>query len=136
MPQGPVHSYNHGIVTSAKGLALESVTITGMDSASCTVDEEFNSNLVDSVSIASGVVTIQLNMPYPPRCTAIVGYSSAAATTDIITPRVKTDGYNATTGQLVVNLSNDDDSGAPAAASPGAADELTVFLMCGRYTHA
>jgi hypothetical protein len=132
----PTHSYNHGIVTSAKGLALESVTITGMDASPCTVDEQFNSNLVDEVTISTGVVSIQLNAPYPPRCKAIAGYTSALATTDIITPRVKSDGYDADTGILTVYLSNDDDSGAPVAASPAAADELTVFLMCGRYTHA
>lgn len=129
------HAYNHGLVTSMKGPAIEAVRITGLNSSPCTIAEQCRSNFVLSATIASGVVTIQLNLPYPP---ALIGcwpaVSSDDATTDIITARYDAASYNATAGTLVINLSNDDDAGAPAAASPSATDELHVLMLFRRYT--
>jgi hypothetical protein len=128
-----LHSYNHGLVTSGKGVALESFRITAMNTSPCTVEEQFDANLVASVTISTGVVTVQFNKPYPPKCTATAGYSSASATDDIVTARVRKAGYSATAGTLIIDLSNDDDAGDPAAASPAADDELTVHCAFTRY---
>lgn len=129
------HSYNHGMVTSGKGMAFEAVRIVGMDTSPCTVDEQASSGLVDSVTISSGLVTVQLAGPYPPRLVACIpAYSTASTTTDIITASYVTDSYDADAGTLQIALSNDDDSGAPIAASPGATDELHLLMVFCRYT--
>lgn len=128
------HSYNHGLVTSMKGAAIEAVRIVGMDDATPSVDEGCGAGLVDSVALAAGVVTVQLAAPYPPKLiVCIPSYSAAAATTDIITARYVTDSYDETAGTFQIALSNDDDAGAPIAASPGATDELHLLLVFGRY---
>jgi hypothetical protein len=129
------HSYNHGLVTSMKGAAFEAIRITGMNTSPCTISEQCASGFVSSATIAAGVVTLQFAAPYPPKMVVCIpGYSSDDAVTDIITARVDSGSYNATTGQLVINLSNDDDAGAPIAASPAAADELHLFMVFKRYT--
>lgn len=128
------HSYNHGLVTSMKGAAFEAVRVSGMNTANCTIEEQGASGLFSAVTIASGLLTFQMRGPYPPKLiVCIPAYSGTSTTTDIITARYVENSYNATTGQFQIALSNDDDSGAPAAASPAAADELHVFLVMGRY---
>lgn len=130
-----LHSYNHGIVTSMKGPAIEAFRVTGMNASPCTVADQCKANLVSAVTIAAGVVTVQLNQPYPPAVVAcFTQYGSASATDDIIVARPREAGYTASTGQLVIDLSNDDDVAEPVAASPGAADELHVMVVFRRYT--
>jgi len=129
------HSYNHGLVTSTKGAAIEICRVTGMNTSPCTIEEQLGSGVVSSVTISSGLVTVQLAAPYPPRLgVCIPGYTGATTTTDIISARYVQNSYNATTGQFTVALSNDDDSGAPAAASPAAAEELHLLMVFGRYS--
>lgn len=130
-----LHSYNHGVVTSMKGPAIEAFRITGMHTSPCTVADQCKANLVASVTIATGVVTVQLNQPYPPALVAcFTQYGSASATEDIITARPREAGYTASTGVLLIDLSNDDDVADPVAASPAAADELHVMAIFRRYT--
>lgn len=129
------HSYNHGLVTSGKGLTIEAVRITDLDTADCTVDEQASSGFVASAAIATGIVTVQLAGPYPPRMVVCIPkISTATATEDIITARYVEDSYDADAGTFEIALSNDDDSGAPAAASPTADNELHVIMMFCRYT--
>lgn len=129
------HSYNHGMVTSGKGMAFEACKITVMNTANCTIDEQASSGFVESAAIASGLVTVQLAGPYPPRLVACIpAYSGASTTADIVTARYVDNSYDATNGTLQIALSNDDDSGAPAAGSPGATDELHLLMVFCRYT--
>ncbi len=129
------HSYNHGLVTSMKGAAIEAFRVTDMDSSPCTVAEQCASGLVSSVTISSGLVTVQLAAPYPPRLVICQPtYSGTTTTTDIITARYVEDSYDPDAGTFDIALSNDDDSGAPAAGSPAAADELHVLLIMRRYS--
>ncbi len=141
MPQTPTHSYNHGLVTSSKGAAIEFVKVTGMNvapgaSATCTVDDG-NSNLVRSVIHGStGVYTFQLNLPYPPAMMlCIPAFSNPDGTTDIRIPAYDSGTYSPTAGTFVINLMNDDDSGAPVlAAAAAAGDELHLILVFMRYS--
>ena len=129
------HSLNHGLTTAMKGVEIEAFRVGDMNSSPCTVDDQAKSNLVSAVTISSGVVTVQFTKPYPPALVAcLTQYGSASATDDIITARPREAGYDATDGTLTIDLSNDDDSGAPAAASPGADDELHVLCVFRRYT--
>lgn len=135
------HSYNHGLVTSSKGMAIEFVKVTGLDvapgaAAECTVDDG-NSNLVESViHSATGVYDFQLNLPYPPSVVAVIpAISSTSAVTDLIHPRYDNGSYNATTGTFSVHLVNDDDVGPGVAVAGGANDELMLILVFGRYTN-
>lgn len=136
----PYHSYNHGLVTSSKGMAIEFVKVTGLDvapgaSAACTVDDA-NSNLVLSViHSATGVYDFTLNKPYPPSLLAVIpAISSTSATTDLIHPRYDNESYSASAGTFSIHLINDDDAGAGVAVAGGADDELMVILVFGRYT--
>lgn len=135
------HSYNHGLVTSMKGAALEAIRITGLNgapgaSATVTIAEQCGAGLVSSVlHTATGTYTLQLSQPYPPKVVIVSPeMSNADGTTDILTAAYKSNSYNATTGQLVIVVMNDDDSGAPVLADGGATDELHVFMIFRRYT--
>lgn len=136
----PNHSYNHGLVTSSKGLAIEFVNITDLDvtpaaDAECTVDDG-HSNLISSViHSATGVLDVTLNKPYPPVLVAVIpSISSTSPTTDLIHARYDNGSYNPDTGTLKLHLINDDDSGAGVAVAGGANDELMVILVFQRYT--
>lgn len=130
------HSYNHGLVTSSKGLAIEFVKITGLDGATQTVDDG-DSNLVLSCEKgATGVYTITLNKPYPPKLLLChPSISSTSATTDLIHARYTDSSYSATAGTFTVHLVNDDDSGAGVAVDGGAANILTLVLVFNRYNN-
>lgn len=137
----PFHSYNHGLVTSSKGLAIEFVKLTGLDvtpaaDAELTVDDG-HSNLVDTaITAATGVIDIQLNKPYPPSLVACIpSISASAATQDLIHARYVDGSYDATEGTLQVVLTNDDDSGAGVAVAGGADNELHMILVFQRYTN-
>ena len=138
------HSYNHGLVTSTKGLAIEAAKITALDVAGgsgsthyCTVAEQGNSNLIQYVEHTStGVYTVQLNKPYPHAMVACLpAISSVSATTDLIHPRYTDASYSATTGQFTIQLIDDDDSGAGVAVAGGSANELHLLMMFKRYTN-
>lgn len=135
------HSYNHGLVTSLKGAALEAIRVTGLNgapgaSATVTIAEQCSSGFVSSVlHTATGIYTLQFAAPYPPRLVvAHADCTNANGTTDLIFAQVKSASYNATTGQLIVFLMNDDDSGAPVLVDGGATDELHVTMIFRRYT--
>ena len=136
----PYHSYNHGLVTSAKGVAIEFVKVTGLDvapaaDADCTV-EDGNSNLILScIHGATGVYTFTLNKPYPPRLLACIPtISSTSAVTDLIHARYNNGSYSASAGTFEVHLINDDDAGVGVAVAGGADDELMLVLVFERYT--
>src|SRR5574338_158837 len=130
------HSYNHGLVTSSKGMAIEFVKITGLNGATQTVDDG-NSNLVLSCTKgATGVYTVTLNKPYPPSLLACMpAISSTSPTTDLIPPRYKDASYDPDAGTFEVHLINDDDAAAGVAVDGGAANELHLMLVFGRYNH-
>lgn len=136
-----LHSYNHGLVTSSKGMAIEFVKVTGMNvapaaDANCTVDDG-NSNLILScIHTATGVYTFTLNKPYPPSLLCVIpSFSNPDGVTDIRIPAYDTASYSASAGTFVINLMNDDDAGTPVlAAAANAADHMSLILVFGRYT--
>lgn len=131
-----MHSYNHGLVTSMKGPALEAVRVTGLNNATCTVAEQCRSGFIKSVTkTGTGEYTFTLSLPYPPAIIiCIPKINQAAVTDDILTARYDAASYSASAGTFVVHVANDDDSGAPVAADGGATDELHVLMMFRRYT--
>lgn len=135
-----LHSYNHGLVTSTKGVALQAAVVTNLDispaaDAACDVND-FKSNFVQSViHSATGVLDVQLNQPYPASLTCMPSISAAAAAHDLIHPRYVDGSYDASLGTFQVVLTNDDDSGAGVAVAGGAANELTLFMICQRYSN-
>lgn len=133
------HSYNNGLHTSSKGITVDAVRVTGLngaDAALATIAEDCKSGLVASVTItAAGTYTFQLSKPYPPKLVICQPQlSQATNTTDILTASYDSASYDATLGTFVVNVSNDDDSGAPTAVKGGATDELHVLMMFNRYS--
>lgn len=133
------YSYNNGLHTSSKGITIDALRVTDLDvadGAACTIAEDAKSGLVDSVThTGTGVYTFQLSKPYPPKLVICQPQlSQVTNTTDLLFASYDSGSYNATTGTFVVNVSNDDDSGAPAAANGSATDELHVLLMFNRYT--
>ena len=134
-----LHSYNHGLVTSSKGMAIEFVKVTTLDetpgaAVEATV-EDGNSNLILKViHSATGTFDFYLNKPYPPSlllCSPVM--STAAGTTDQFST-YKSGSYSATTGIFTVFLSDDDGDGTPALADGAATDEMHVTLVFSRYT--
>lgn len=130
------HSYNNGLHTTSKGITVDAVRVTGLNTTPCTIAEDCKSGLISGVTKgATGVYTFQLTAPYPPKVVIIQPtISGVNPTTDIIHPQYKDASYNATTGQFVIELMNDDDAGTPVAVDGGATNELHVFMMFNRYT--
>lgn len=128
------HSYNHGLVTSTKGMAIEFVKITDLHLATQAVNDG-NSNLVLSCTKgATGIYTITLRKPWPPFLLACVpSISSTSAVTDLIHPRYKDASYSATAGTFEVHLINDDDVGPGVAVDGASANELHLMLVFERY---
>lgn len=135
----PFHSYNHGLVTSSKGLAIEFVKMTGLNitpaaDAELTVDDGHANLVASAITAATGVITVQLNKPYPPSVVAVIpAISSTSATTDLIHARYNNGSYDSATGTFEIHLVNDDDTGAGVAVAGGANDELMVILVFARY---
>lgn len=133
------HFYNNGLHTTSKGITVDGVRITGLDSGGDpVVAEDCKSGLISSVSQAvDGTVVLQLSKPYPPKIViCIPKCSNADGTTDIRHAEYKEDGYDPTAGTLTIFTMNDDDSGAPVlAALATATAELHVFMMFNRYTN-
>src|SRR5689334_20873532 len=110
------HSYNHGLVTSSKGLAIEFVKITGLNGSTQTVDDGKSGLVLSCAKGSTGIYTVTLKKPYPPKILACIpSITSVSATTDLIHPRYKDASYSATAGTFEVHLINDDDSGAGVA---------------------
>ncbi len=135
------HSYNHGLVTSSKGMAIEFVKVTNLDispaaDAECDVDDG-SSGLVDTViHSATGIYDFQLKTPYPPDLVLCVpSISSTSATTDLIHARYNNGSYDGDAGTFSIHLINDDDSGAGVAVAGGADDELMLVLVFARYSN-
>ena len=131
------HSYNHGLVTSSKGLAIEFVKITGLNVANgsnCTVDDGDSGLVLKCVHTATGVYTLTLTKPYPPKVLAVIpSISSTSPTTDLIHARWTDSNYSATAGTMEIELINDDDAGTPGAVDGLAANVLNLVLVFNRY---
>lgn len=132
-------SYNHGMVTPMKGAVLHAARITGLNVANgsdCTIDEQLGAGFIDSVEHdAAGVYIVKLAAPWPPKVViALAEIVHPTNTTDLLHARADAAGYDSATGWLTINVSNDDDSGAPVAADGGATDELHLLMVFGRYT--
>lgn len=136
------HSYNNGLHTSSKGITFDAVRVGGLDiapaaDAECTIEEDCKSGLIASVlHTATGIYTFQLSRPYPPKLVVCLPQIDAAdGTQDLFTAKYDTGSYDATAGTFIVNVSNDDDAGAPVLAAGTATDNLHVVLAFNRYTN-
>jgi hypothetical protein len=131
------HSYNHGLVTSSKGLAIEFIKITGLNvavSGLCTVDDGDSGLVLKCVHTATGVYTLTFTKPYPPKVLAVIpSISSTSPTTDLIHARWTDGNYSSSAGTLELELINDDDAGTPVATDGLAANWLNVVLVFNRY---
>lgn len=134
-----LHSYNHGLVTSSKGKAIEFVKVTDLDETPgaavlCTVDDGDSNLILQVIHSATGTFDVYLNKPYPPKLlVCLPDMSSAAGITDL-DAAYKSGSYDATTGVFTVFVSNDDGDGTPALADGAATDELHMMLVFSRYT--
>lgn len=129
------HAYNNGLHTTSKGFTVDAVRVTALNVANgqlCTIAEDCKSGLIASVThTAAGVYTFQLSAPFPPKYVVIKPtLSTASAAGALLNARYRNASYNATTGQFIVDVSN----ATPAAADPGAAEEMMVEMHFNRYT--
>lgn len=128
------HAYNNGLHTTSKGVTYDVIRVTALNATVgqlCTIAEDVKSGLIASVThTATGVYTFQMSVPYPPKVASIQPEVSAAGpTAAILVARYQNGSYNPSTGQLIINISNN----TPAAADGGAADELHVQMAFNRY---
>lgn len=130
------HSENQGLVTPMKGAILAAVRVVDLTEDDCTVAEDLGAGLVESVSNDStGIYTVQLAVPYPPvLCVCLPKLSNPDGTTDLRDATYQEDSYDADAGTFVIQISNDDDSGAPVLADPDTNAELHLWMVFGRYT--
>lgn len=129
------HSSNQGMTTTNKGLGINIAVITDLTEDECTVSEDLGSGLISSVANGStGIYTFQLAAPYPAKLFVMPMLSNEDGATDLRFASYETGSYDSEAGTFIVNISNDDDSGAPALADPGATDELLLVMFTGRYT--
>jgi len=130
------HSYNNGLHTSSKGITVDAVRVTALNTTPCTIAEDCKSGLITGVTRAvTGQYVFQLSAPFPPKLVVCLpAISGTSTTTDLLHARYLENSYNATTGQFTVLLSDDDDVTAPIAANGSATNELHVFLMFNRYS--
>lgn len=129
------HIFGYGMNTASKGITVDGVRVTGLTVATgqlCTIAEDAKAGLVASVThTATGVYTVQLTTPFPPKVVGIrVQLSCAAANSAILIARYQDASYNATTGQFIINVTN----ATPAAADPAATNELMIEMLFNRYT--
>lgn len=124
------HAYNNGLHTSSKGITYDNLRVTGLN-ASPVVAEDCKSGLVASITRSgAGVYVLQLSLPFPPKlvnCTPVM--ASAGPTSAVLTARYQNASYNATLGQLTINV-----SAGTVATDPGVADEMHIHLAFNRYT--
>lgn len=130
------HSYNNGLHTTSKGITVDAIRITGLNTTPCTIAEDCKSGLVSGVTRAvTGEYVLQLTAPFPPKLVICQPQmSGTTTTTDLLHARYKESSYNATTGQLTILVSDDDDVTTPIAANGSATNELHVFMMFNRYS--
>lgn len=126
------HALNYGLTTNAKGATWDTFRLTFDGSGNATLAEDCGAGLVTSVAhTGTGVYTVQLAKPYPPKMIQVDAQLSAAtAATAILVARYQTASYNATTGQFIINVS----TSAPAAADPQSGSEMHVDFVTRRYT--
>lgn len=131
------HSYNHGLVTSSKGLAIEFVKVTALNVSTgqnCTVDDGDSGLILKCVHTATGIYTFTMTKPYPPKVLLVSpDITSTSPTTDLIHARYTEGSYNATAGTFEVHLINDDDVGPGVAVDGSATNQLHLMLVFNRY---
>jgi hypothetical protein len=129
---------NNGLLTSMKGASILALLVSALDASNgddCTLEETFGSDQVDSVEHdAAGVYIVKFAAPYPVNVVCIPHIDAAATTSDILTARVDSSSYDSETGWLTINVSNDDDAGAPVAADGASTDMLHLLMVLSRYT--
>lgn len=129
------HSYNYGLVTSAKGMTSEAIRFvcTSASTGFLTLDEDCGAGLVSGITrTAQGIYTVQLALPYPPKVVTVVPTLAVAAeTTTTLQCRYKTNSYSATAGTFVFFIST---AAGTAAADPATGDRVHIDMKFRRYT--
>lgn len=131
-----MHSYNHGLVTSGKGLAIEAVRVTFGASGAVTYVDTAKSNLFASVvKTNTGRYTFTLNKPYAPKLVSVVpagALSCVNAAGAVQFARYVEGSYSATAGTFEVDVSGP--ASAPAAVDPTSGTAMDLVLVFQRYT--
>lgn len=130
----PFHSYNHGVVTSGKGVAYEAFAVPiGGSGAPGTVSQS-SSNLIASVAHpATGRYVFTLNLPYPPRLVVCIPHIATASPVGAVALQAVylRDSYNPATGVFEIQTT---DLETPALTDPASGDDLMVVMVFDRYT--
>lgn len=126
------HSYNHGMVTCAKGKTLEDFSFFIGATGAVGAIEQCSAGLVQSVTrTAIGVYTVQLNGPYPPILVDCFTQRSKVVATDAARAVEYSQGsYNNLTGQFIIWVTD----ATPAAADPINGSKIQVKMAFRRYT--
>lgn len=124
-------SFRYSRPLLCSGLSVELLAFSFATGASDSVVRDAAGNLVGSVTrTAAGKYTVQFNKPYPKQITA-VGEPSVrqpAGTTAKAHCNVPSDtGYDAATGQFLVEIVVDD--GTPAIEDPAAGSRVEVLAV-------
>lgn len=129
-----LHSYNHGIVTSGKGVVREAFAVPiGGAGAPGTVSQS-SANLVASVAHpATGRYVVTLNKPWPPRLVVCIPHLATASPVGAVALLAVylRDSYNPAAGTLEIQVT---DLETPALTDPASGDDLFVDLVFDRYT--
>lgn len=127
------HSYNHGLVTSSRGVAIEMVSVSFAAAGAPTLVDGGKAGLIASVAKTSdGLYTFTLAKPYPRSKVAILASLSCVDKAGAIRDARYVEGsYNATAGTFQVAITGDEDS--PAGVDPTASTSLDLVMFFQRY---
>lgn len=127
------HSYNHGAVTSNKGMAIESIAVDFGASGAPTLVDKGGAGLIASVAKTStGLYTFTMNAPFPPdRLIVSPTLDCVSGTGALQTARYVHGSYSASAGTFQIAITQDEDT--PAVADPTSGTTLDVVMFFGRY---
>lgn len=132
-----MHSYNHSLVTSGKGVVLEAVRVTFGASGAVTYVDTAKSNLFASVvKTATGRYTFTMNKPYAPKLVALVpagALSCVNAAGAVLFARYVEGSYSPTAGTFEVDVSGP--AATPAAIDPTSGTAMDLVLVFRRYSN-
>lgn len=126
------HSYNHSLVSSNKGSAIETISVSFSSGAPTIVDDGKAGFISDVAHTATGRYTFTIAAPIPPTKMIILpSLSCVSATGALLRARYVEDSYDADAGTFEIDVTDT----SVAAADPTDATTLDVLMVFQRYSN-
>lgn len=127
------HSYNHGLVTSQKGMAHETIMCSFSSGAATLIDNGKSGLFSTTIAHpATGRYTFTIIAPIPPKLVGnpVPAISAISVTGAVVLPRYVEGSYSASAGTFEIAFCNT----SATAVDPTDGTRLTLILEFQRYT--